>query len=111
MDKFTNVDFNFLGKLVHGKISAFKAVIGENPYPSWEESPQHLKDVCIGGARTALNADCTAKDIHDYWIDRMKAINPDHPSLVPFEELSVNEKIKDEIVVSTVKIYLKYLHE
>jgi hypothetical protein len=98
-----------LGKLIHYSISAFKVSIGEEPYSSWEEATENHKNLCIGVAKKITeDKDVSAKEIHDYWVEWAKTHAPYHSSIIDFDDLSSNDKIKDEIAISIIQAFTKY---
>lgn len=86
---------------------------------SWEETPQFIKDSAINGVRFFLtNPETLPKDSHENWYKYKEAEGwvygeekclekKTHPCMVPYEELPENQKKKDLIFTTIVKLFAK----
>ena len=103
-----------IAKVCHNANKAFCESIGDMSQPFWEDAPDWQKESAIRGVELHINnpaADAGAS--HRSWMDQKlndgwcygPEKNPEektHPSLVPYENLSVNEQTKDHIFRSVV---------
>lgn len=103
-------DINRLYALSHGET---------NVYPAWDDAPEEIKDSAYAGVVFLYdNPTATAKDQHDAWCvhkvkqgwepgplkdDKLKT----HPCLVPYAELPVQQRLKDEIYQTIVRAILE----
>lgn len=102
-----------IARVAQGANAALDATIGII-HPTWEEMPEWRKEGYIQGVRDALaNPGGTPEEHHEAWMQHklktgwvygpVKDVEKrTHPSLVPFEELSEIEKIKDTLYQSIV---------
>lgn len=96
-------------KAIHYTISGYIQSIGEPPYCLWDEVSADIKQMLLNAVcLIQTKPNITPEEIHDYWCDFARQYMPHHPSLVPFEDLSRTEKIKDRLVIDTVKAVLFY---
>jgi len=87
----------------------FKRIVDGDEYPDWDQlKSTNRVFYCEVITTISKNPNTTAKQVHDLWIDYAKMVTPDHPSIVPFSDLSTDEKIKDALVISSVKMLLEY---
>jgi hypothetical protein len=91
---------------------------GDNSQSSWEDAPEWQKKSAINGVLhviDALNRGETPKpeDSHNNWLKEKEATGwrygkvkdvdkKTHPCMVPYEELSVVQRSKDETFIDTV---------
>lgn len=103
-----------IAKVVHEINKAFCEQIGDHTLVAWEETPQDIKDVVIGGVQFHIdNPDAGPDASHNNWMAAKiaqgwtygpvkNAPTKQHPCIVPFEQLSLNDRIKDVLVMQTV---------
>lgn len=104
-----NLTLENLAIIIHYTLYGFKIAIGEKEYPLWENCSKAHQDLCIRGADLiSQNPNITAKEIHDFWVDWATKTNPDHQSIIPFEKLSLTEKLKDELCIVVIRAILNY---
>lgn len=51
----------------------------------------------------ALGPEVRARDVHNAWSAWMAGIRPDHPALVPFENLPLEQQAQDEPFVDAIR--------
>lgn len=86
-------------------MAVFREGIGETPYPKWEDLDQPTIDLYLGAIDLVQSYEyhsVTPNRIHQYWHEWAKTHRPNHNSLIPFDQLSPTEKIKDQLVVSII---------
>jgi hypothetical protein len=97
--------------------------LGDNSQPRWDEAPQWQKDSAIAGAKAIFeDPDTTPEQSHEGWMRHKEAEGwvygpvkdpekKEHPCLLPYDQLPVEQRRKDEIfksVVQTILISLGY---
>jgi hypothetical protein len=92
-------------KSLYYMLSAFRESIGEPKYEGdWESKTFEYKELILGGISLVIRkGDITPSEIHDYWANWSRQFNPDHPSIIPFSELSETEKKKDSLFIALAK--------
>lgn len=104
-----------IARLCHEVNRAYCQAIGDNSQPTWEEAPQWQKDSAISGVKFHVeNPNSKPQDSHANWY-RMKmnegwifgpvkdVEKKQHPCMVPYEQLPVEEKVKDYLFISVVR--------
>lgn len=91
-----------------------QALAGEEVGPSWEESPDWMKQSAITGVLAHKNTRRSPEETHQLWVGYKKAEGwiygqvkdfdkKEHPCLVPYDQLPKEQKLKDAIFVTVVK--------
>jgi len=103
---------------VHNAISKFCKLHGDNSVPEWNLATDEMKDITINGVEDIINGVVKSpEDSHNKWMEHKikdgwkygKYKNVDkkeHPSLIPYEQLSTYEKQKDKIFFDIVRFYM-----
>ena len=103
-------DINRLYALSHGET---------NVYPAWDEAPEEIKDSAYAGVVFLYdNPTATPAEQHDAWCAHKAAagwsyssvkddVQKTHPCLVPYAELPLQQRIKDEIYQTIVRAILE----
>jgi hypothetical protein len=96
-----------IAKVAHEINRAFCQAFGDNSQPTWEEAPQWQRDSAIMGVDLHTgNPDAGVEDSHNSWMAQKVAEGwvwgpvklpekKEHPCIVPYEELPVEQKAKD----------------
>ncbi len=100
-----------IGKAIHYMLSGFKIAVGQRPYKHWEDLDARTKKLFEDAIDYVLEKKPDAKGIHDYWMEYAQEVDPTHESIIPFEDLSAIEKLKDEFVIMIVHHMNKYNEE
>ena len=114
-------DKEFIAKVCHEVNKSYCESIGDSSHLSWDDAPQWQKDSAINGVEFHLNNEVTPEQSHISWLEQKKQEGwiwgytkdidrKQHPCMVPYEELSVEQKTKDYLfkaVVDTFKGELK----
>lgn len=93
-------------------------LLGDDSIPEWDKLSEDLKRSNYIGIQYVIdNPEVTPQEIHATWCktridsgwifgDTKCDIKKTHPCLVSFEELPIEQQIKDELFISTVKSFL-----
>ena len=104
-----------IARICHEVNRALQIGFGEEPNPRWDILSEDLKNSTYSGVNAALDG-ATPEDLHTSWcdermengwtygypLDRVKKI---HPNLVPYEQLSQDQQIKDHVFETIVRSY------
>ena len=106
-------------KVCHEAKRAYCQTVGDNSQPSWEDAPQWQKDSAIQGVKFHISHLSTGTEpspsaSHDSWLEEKRAAgwkygavkNPaakEHPCFVPYNELPLEQRLKDYIFAAIVK--------
>lgn len=112
-----------IAKLCHAVNMSYCVATGDNTQVTWDSAHDWQKDSAIAGVKYKLdNLDATPADQHQAWSDDKinsgwvygdvkDVTKKEHPCLVPYEELPVEQRAKDYIFSSIVEtmynLYLK----
>lgn len=125
MDKKLNVNtVELLSRLAHEINRAYCDGIAEGylpqlaqvypRQPEWEDAPDWQKDSCRAGVRAVLNGDAeTPAQQHELWMKQKldngwrfgptkDAERKTHPCLLPYEQLPLEQRVKDHLFRASV---------
>lgn len=88
--------------------------------PCWSDAAPEIRQSSIDGVKYVLqHPHVTAMDLHDQWMSYKQAQGwksgpkdlkaKTHPCLVPYEQLTVKERLKDHVFLGIVKSFIKEL--
>ncbi|HOJ04130.1 MAG TPA: RyR domain-containing protein [Bacteroidota bacterium] len=101
--------------VAHEVNRAYCQAIGDNSQPPWDEAPEWQKKSAIFGVLYHLaHPDSKPSDSHDNWMrDKIKdgwtwgpVKDPqkrEHPCMVPFDHLPVEQRAKDHLFLAVVR--------
>jgi hypothetical protein len=104
-----------IARVAHEANRAYCQSIGDLSQSSWEDSPQWQRDSGVAGVQFALdNPDVGPEQQHDQWsADKIahgwkygpvkNAERKEHPCLVPYDQLPVEQQGKDALFRAVVK--------
>ena len=110
-----------IAKVAHEINKAFCDSIGDHSQKSWEEAEQWQKDAAVTGVDfTLTHPNAPASSQHESWLaEKLKdgwkygpvkdPAKKEHPCIVPYEELPVEQRSKDYLfkqVVQSLKPFL-----
>lgn len=90
---------------------------GDNTFVPWDKAPEWQKGTVIKGIQFRLaNPGCGAIEQHNSWMqekieegwiygEEKDSEKKTHPCLVPYEQLSDVQKIKDDLFMSIVDVF------
>lgn len=104
-----------IARVCHEVNRAYCASIGDHSQPSWEAAPDWQKQSAVNGVSFTIDhPDAKPSDSHDSWLAEKRrdgwkygaVKNPDakeHPCFVPYDELPVEQRIKDYLFQAVVR--------
>lgn len=105
----TGLDAAHIARIAHEANRAYRSVIGEEPGPTWEDSPQVIRDSVVSGVVMLLEKpETTPRQSHEAWAAYKVAegwiYGPEkdverrtHPQLVAYDDLPAAQRVKDEL--------------
>jgi hypothetical protein len=121
----TSISARELAKIIHGATSTLPRIDGTKA-PEWDllsSESQRLAEIAVKeifeNCAKYFGRPSSAKDYHDLWMNlklnegwkhgtSFSLVDKTHPSLIPFEDLPLSEKIKDEVWFSLTVTLRKY---
>ncbi|ADQ52942.1 hypothetical protein CL89_gp255 [Aeromonas phage PX29] len=103
-----------IAKVCHETCRCYNLLLGDDSLRSWSESEDWQKESCIIGVKSILqNPDMTPEESHNGWLAVKRAdgwkygeikdsVLKTHPCVVEYDELPMEQRIKDELFVSIV---------
>ena len=103
-----------IAEVAHNVNKAYCECIGDTSQPTWENAPDwQVKSVMEGVAFHLSNPDALPSHSHECWLKEKEETgwkygpvkDPDkkeHPCFVPYEELPLEQKIKDYLFKAVV---------
>lgn len=103
-----------IARIAHEANRALCVSVGDNTQPPWEWAPKWQKESAIKGVLMHLKyPGTTPEQTHEAWMQEKKEAgwsygsmkNPDkkeHPCMVPFDQLPLEQKIKDVLFAGVV---------
>lgn len=104
-----------IGCIVHQANKALCEVLGDDSHKDWVVTIPDIKEVTVAGIVDIVNnPDMTSKDLFENWkkdkISRGYSFGPvkddvakTHPSLVDYDKLPPEQRIKDVLLLAIVK--------
>lgn len=111
----TTLDTRQVARVCHEVNRAYCKTIGDNSQPSWENAPAWQKVSAIDGVHFHLsNPDAGPSASHKNWMADKEADGwkygpvkdpekKEHPCMVPYEQLPVEQRAKDYLFIAVVK--------
>lgn len=105
-------------KLAYELNAAYCRSIGDNSQPDWDDAPQWQRDSVIAGAKAIKdNPGITPEQSHEGWLVQKEADGwvygdvkdpekKEHPCMVPYDKLPLNQQAKDHIFSAAVRFKL-----
>jgi hypothetical protein len=113
------MDLVQVAMICHETNKAYCESIGDSSQKSWNLAEQWQRDSAINGVRFAIeNPDASASAQHEVWMDAKfadgwvygpvkDATKKQHPCLVPYLDLPVEQRIKDYLFKAVVSAFYR----
>ncbi len=107
-----------IAKTCHEVHRTYCKSIGHETQPCWEETSQEHKNVVVNSVEKIISSDIkVSEESHkNYVIEKMKQgwvygetysiENKTNPRIVPYEDLSTEQRTKEELFFTTVKSFI-----
>jgi len=117
------VDIEQIARVAHEANAAFCRTIGDESQKPWDEADEWQRLSAIKGVNFALaNPDAPASSQHDAWLADKEAGGwvygafkdasaKTHPCCVPYEQLPVEQRLKDYLFKAVVAAFFKASQE
>jgi hypothetical protein len=117
------INIEQVARIAHETNKAFCDSIGDTSQKHWDDAEQWQRDSAIKGVQYALdNPNSPASAQHDSWCTDKWAngwsyavvkdpINKTHPCLVPYNQLPVEQRLKDHLFKAVVKAFSDCMDE
>lgn len=108
--------------ICHEANRAYCKTIGDDSQKSWEDAPQWQRDSAIKGVKFHLAEHAKGNRVppqssHESWLEEKRAdgwkVGPvkdvdkkEHPCFVPFDELPIEQRMKDYLFGAIVKAFV-----
>lgn len=109
-----------IAEVAHEANRTYCKVIGDESQSSWSYAENWQQESAINGVKFHIdNPNATPEDSHKNWMrekfktgweygEEKDIENKFHPCLMPYEDLPVEQKIKDSIFIGVVRAFLKH---
>lgn len=103
-----------IAELAHETNRVYCRLLGDNSQPSWNDAPDWQRESAISGVNFHLkNPDASPSRSHEEWLRTKKTEGwkygpvkdpekKEHPCCVPYDELPLEQRIKDTLFSSIV---------
>lgn len=103
-----------IAKVAHEVNRAFCQSVGDYSQPKWDEAPDWQVTSACNGVEFHMNNETTPRDSHENWMSMKRAdgwvygpvkdaLAKTHPCMVPYHDLSTEQKSKDYIFKAVVE--------
>jgi RyR domain len=109
-----HIEIEKIARICHNVNKAYCESIGDRSQPTWEDAPEWQKDSAVSGVKLHLSGDDVkpheahanwlAQKVMDGWVygEVKDSIKKTHPCMVPYHELSVEQRTKDYLFKAVV---------
>lgn len=110
-----------IAEIAHETNRAYCRSIGDLSQPKWEDAPEWQRSSAINGVKFHIGCHTDGKTpppsaSHDSWLEEKRqagwkygpvkdADKKEHPCFVPYEELPVEQRMKDYLFSAVVKAF------
>lgn len=108
-----------IARICHELNMNYCRAIGDFSQLPWEYAPEWQKETMLKGVDFIVkNPDCTPEGSHESWLKvkvaegwkygkEKDSLLKEHPCMVPYDQLPIEQRIKDELFSNTAKTLLK----
>lgn len=101
-----------VARIAHEVNRAYCTAIGDTSQPAWKDAPEWQKDSAISGVMHFMkDIHVTPQSMHENWMRDKVAdgwvyglykdpVNKEHPCLVPYDELPLEQRVKDHLFLA-----------
>jgi hypothetical protein len=118
------IDMNIeqIARIAHETNRAYCESIGDHSQPKWEDAPAWQRESAIKGVQFHIDAHARGdrpapSASHDAWLDEKRAAGwtygpvkdadkKEHPCFVPYEQLPVEQQVKDYLFGAIVAVFV-----
>ena len=102
-------------KTAHEVNRAYCEAMGDRTQLPWDAAPEWQRESCMNGVRHIIaNPYATPADSHESWLTEKQntgwkwgpvkdVLNKEHPCMVPYEELPLEQRTKDHLFGAVVR--------
>lgn len=108
-----------IARICHEANRALQVALNDPAIPvcqEWDHEDQGIRDSAVNGVVFHLGSDATPRESHENWMRQKEAEGwaygekkdldlKTHPCFVPYDELSPQDRIKDELFSSIVRVF------
>lgn len=110
MSQMTPIELDRIARVVHEAVRAWARANDQNASRSWSQCAKWMREATYESVRFVLeHPDAPASAQHDQWMEKKRrdgwthgaeksGVSKTHPMLVPYDELPLVERRKDELV-------------
>jgi len=106
-----------IARVAHETLRAYSGTLGEYSQAAWQDAEQWVRQSKIDGVEAVLGG-ATPRQLHTAWCEsretagwvygpRLSYPERTHPCLVPYNDLSVDQRRKDTLFSAVVKALVK----
>jgi hypothetical protein len=118
-EELTTEQIERIAYICHETNRAYCKSLGDNSQVKWADAPAWQKQSAIAGVIKHLNGHLNAESSHNSWMEQKlrdgwtygptkDADKKQHPSLLPYDSLSLEEKLKDHLFGAIVRQFRDY---
>ena len=109
-----------IARVCHEANRAYSLSLGDTSHKPWDETPEEIKASAVNGVEEIRRGNAPFPEAsHENWM-RFKKENgwtygpvkdlekKTHPSLIPFDELPLEEQMKDHLFFNIVATFFNY---
>jgi hypothetical protein len=118
-----NMNIEQIARLAHETNRAYCESLGDHSQPSWDHAPEWQRTSAVNGVQ--FHVDLLSKGItpapssaHDAWLEDKRrdgwkygpvkdAAKKEHPCFVPYEQLPVEQRLKDYLFSAVVAAFFR----
>jgi hypothetical protein len=109
------IEIEQIAKICHEVNRAYCSATGDNSQPSWDEAPSWQKESAVNGVMFHMsNPDSQPHHSHESWMKEKietgwkygpvkDTEKKEHPCMVPYDELPIEQRVKDYLFISVVR--------